>query len=128
MQAAQPAPSVGVLFNLAVTEFVEQNLPALDHLAVIPDRCRMDAGPGSLQRTFTLPVLLAQMNRVAGRRSAVLNGIGMSFCSADVFDRAYLDNFAHWARHWHADGVQLAGMWNTLRRWPAGYADLSWPP
>ena len=91
MQAAQPAPSVGVLFNLAVTEFVEQNLPALDHLAVIPDRCRMDAGPGSLQRTFTLPVLLAQMNRVAGRRSAVLNGIGMSFCSADVFDRAYLD-------------------------------------
>ncbi len=100
-----PEPSVGVLFNPALVDFVDQHAHAVGHLAVIPDRCWVDPGPGAEGRFAVLPAPLAMLERAAARWPLVLHGIGLSICSADVFDRAYLDNLAQWAAHWRAPWV-----------------------
>ncbi len=107
-EAPQPEPalpSVGVLFNPALIDFVEQHAHALGHLAVIPDRCWVDAGPGTQGRFQALPAPLAVIDRVAAHRPLVLHGIGLSICSAEVFDRAYVDNLGRWAARWRAPWV-----------------------
>ena len=107
------APGVGLLFNPALMDFVEQHAqvlnpalgPVLDHLAVIPDRCWVDPGPGAADRFQPLPAPLALIDRVAAKCPLLLHGIGLSICSADVFDRPYVDNLARWCGHWRAQWV-----------------------
>lgn len=97
--AGEPATAaVGVLFNPALIDFVDSHAEALDYLAVIPDRCWADPGPGSGQRFQTLAAPLAVIERAARRRPVVLHSIGMSLCSAQVFDLPYVDNLAAWCR------------------------------
>lgn len=104
--ASQPhLPGVGVLFNPALIDFVEQHAKAFDHLAVIPDRCWSDPGPGAQGRFQPLPAPLAIIDRVAAQRPLVLHSIGLSICSAEIFDRAYVDNLARWAGRWRAPWV-----------------------
>ena len=98
-------PGVGVLFNPALVDFVAQHAQALDHLAVIPDRCWVDPGPGGQERFRPLPAPLALLDRVAQHRPVTLHGIGLSICSAEVFDRPYVDNLARWSAHWRARWV-----------------------
>lgn len=99
MASRTDGPGVGVLFNPALIEFVETHADALDYLAIIPDRCWTDAGPGAAQPRFeTLAEPLAVIQRAAARRPTVLHGIGMSLCSAEIFDLPYVDNLAAW-RH-----------------------------
>ncbi len=107
MQETRSVPSVGLLFNPALIDFCEQHTQALDHLAVIPDRCWVDPGPsaGVEDRFQPLPAPLAMINRVAAKRPVVLHGIGLSICSADIFDRPYVDNLAHWCQHWRSRWV-----------------------
>lgn len=100
-----PVPGVGVLFNPALIDFVDQHAQALDHLAVIPDRCWLGPGPGAQDRFVPLPAPLALLDRVAQHRPVTLHSIGLSICSADVFDRPYVDNLARWCGHWHARWV-----------------------
>ena len=104
-QQDRPLPGVGVLFNPALIDFVEQHAQALDHLAVIPDRCWVDPGPGAEGRFRPLPAPLALLDRVAQQRPVTLHSIGLSICSADVFDRPYVDNLARWSAHWRARWV-----------------------
>jgi len=89
---------VGVLFNPALIDFVDSHADALDYLAVIPDRCWTDAGPGSASRFQTLAAPLAVLARASARRPMVLHSIGMSLCSAEIFDLPYVDNLAAWQR------------------------------
>ena len=105
MKERRPAPGVGLLFNPALIDFVDQHAPALDHLAVIPDRCWVDPGPGAADRFRPLPAPLAMIDRVAAQRPLLLHGIGLSICSADVFDRPYVDNLTHWAGRWRSPWV-----------------------
>ena len=98
MASAPEAPGVGVLFNPALIEFVESHADALDYLALIPDRCWTDAGPGAAPRFETLAAPLAVIERAARRRPTVLHGIGMSLCSARVFDLDYIEHLAEWRR------------------------------
>ncbi len=100
-----PTPGVGVLFNPALADFVVEHAQALDHLAVIPDRCWVDPGPGGQRRFQALPAPLALVDRVARQRPVTLHSIGLSICSAEVFDRPYVDNLAYWSAHWRARWV-----------------------
>jgi uncharacterized protein (UPF0276 family) len=78
-------------------KFLERSLDDLDYLAVIPDRGWIDSGVGALPRFQTLPDMEAVLNRIAGRLPAVLHGIGLSICSAEVFDEEYALNLIEWA-------------------------------
>lgn len=98
-------PSVGVMFNPALIDFVEQHTLALDHLAVIPDRCWVDPGPGHLDRFVALPAPTQLVDRVAALRPVMLHSVGLSVCSADVFDTPYVDNLARWQQRWQARWV-----------------------
>lgn len=107
MQPAQPTPGVGLLFNPALIDFVDQYAAALDHLAVIPDRCWLDPGPGRAagERFVALPAPVAMIDRAAAQHPLVLHGIGMSICSAEVFDRPYIENLAQWRQRWRSPWV-----------------------
>ena len=97
MPGEQHATGVGALFNPSMHRFVERSLDALDYLAVIPDRGWLDGGVGSRPRFQILPDLEALLDRVAGRLPTVLHGIGLSICSAEMFDEEYALNLIEWA-------------------------------
>ena len=92
-----------MLFNPALIEFVDAHAEALDYLAVIPDRCWSDPGPGSAQRFRELGAPLAVIERAAARRPLVLHSIGMSLCSAEIFDLPYVENLAAWCRRFDCE-------------------------
>jgi uncharacterized protein (UPF0276 family) len=77
--------------------FVERSLHRLDYLAFIPDRGWIDHGPGSPRRFEMLPAAAALLARVARERPVVLHGIGLSICSAEIFDEEYGRNLTEWA-------------------------------
>ena len=91
------AAGVGALFNPSMFGFVERSLDHLDYLAITPDRGWIDNGVGSSPRFQTLPDMEALLGRVAGRRPAVLHGIGLSICSAEIFDEEYARHLIEWA-------------------------------
>ena len=91
---------VGVLFNPALTEFVTTHADSLDYLSLIPDRSWVDHGPGSEQRFEELPEVYKTLREVSRTLPVAMHCIGMSICSADVFDEEYLSRLAAWrARH-----------------------------
>jgi len=78
---------VGVLFNPALADFVADHTQHLDYLSVIPDRFWRDHGLGADPRFEDTSAGEAALARAAQRLPIVLHGIGLSICSADVFDR-----------------------------------------
>ncbi len=101
---AAPA-GVGVMFNPALAGFVEVHADAIDHLAVIPDRCWVDPGPGRPGRFHPMAAPSALIDRVARHVPVVLHAIGLSICSADIFDEPYVLNLERWRRRWQASWV-----------------------
>jgi uncharacterized protein (UPF0276 family) len=67
---------------------------------VIPDRSWVDHGPGAKSRFEELPEVYRILREVARSLPVVMHCIGLSICSADVFDEEYLSRLAEWrARH-----------------------------
>jgi uncharacterized protein len=96
VDSLKPTCGVGVLFNPALAEFVASDAASLDYLAVIPDRFWIDHGVGASPRfeeTLAGEAVLAEAGRSL---PVVLHGIGLSICSAGVFDREYLMQLARW--------------------------------
>lgn len=81
---------VGVLFNPSLDRVLDRILPALDHLAIIPDRGWIDRGPGIAPRFAPLPRLDALLATVTAPMP--LHAIGLSIGSADVFDEEYAEH------------------------------------
>ncbi len=92
----QDRPGVGVLFNPSLAEFVVSHSASLDYLSIIPDRSWVDHGPGSAPRFENLPESGRLFTESALRLPLVMHCIGMSICSADIFDVEYLDQLAYW--------------------------------
>ena len=90
-------PGVGVLFNPSMHRFLEGSLRYLDYVAVIPDRAWIDYGVGSPQRFRLLPLSAAVLDEICQRLPIVLHGIGLSICSAEIFDEEYVQNLVAWA-------------------------------
>jgi uncharacterized protein len=96
---------VGILFNPALADFVAGHVGILDYLAVIPDRFWIDKGLGTLPRfeeTFWGEAVLAQ---AALSVPVVLHGIGLSICSAGLFDTEYLLQLARWQKRYNSPWV-----------------------
>lgn len=77
--------------------FVERSLNELDYLAVSPDRAWIDNGLGSPDRFQPLPLMAALLDEVAREIPIVLHGVGLSICSAEIFDKEYAQNLIEWA-------------------------------
>ena len=89
--AKQPlSAEVGVLFNPALADFVADTPETLDYLAVIPDRFWIDKGTGVPSRFEETASGEAVLARAALSVPIVLHGIGLSICSAGMFDTEYL--------------------------------------
>lgn len=85
-----------MLFNPALADFVHTHSASLDYLAVIPDRSWVDHGPAASPRFDDLPESVRLFEQTALRVPLVMHSIGMSICSADIFDAAYVDQLARW--------------------------------
>ena len=85
-----------MLFNPALTEFVYTHARSLDYLALIPDRSWVDHGPGSKARFEELPEVYRILRDVSRSLPVTMHCIGLSICSADVFDEEYLSRLADW--------------------------------
>jgi hypothetical protein len=77
--------------------FVERSLQHLDYLAVIPDRAWIDDGVGARQRFRPLPLATALLEEAARELPIVLHSVGLSICSAEIFDEEYARNLIDWA-------------------------------
>jgi uncharacterized protein len=87
---------VGLLFNPTLDDFVLNHAAQLDHLAVIPDRTWLDQGQATSPRFTDLFRPLEILNQVAKSVPLVMHAIGMSICSAEVFDQSYVKQLAQW--------------------------------
>ena len=96
MSDERPACGVGVLFNPALADFLYTQSDRLDYLAVIPDRFWVDRGVHASPRFQATRAGESVLADAARSLPVVLHGIGLSICSADVFDRDYLLQLAQW--------------------------------
>ena len=100
-----------MLFNPALAEFVRSHGTALDHLAVIPDRGWIDHGRGAAPRFEELAAVTQVLDEAAASLPLVMHSIGMSICSADLFDEGYVEQLAAWrARYeclWASDHLSF---------------------
>ena len=84
------------LFNPALADFIADYAQHLDYVAVIPDRFSIDRGLGADPRFEDTSAGEALLAQAAPRLPIVMHGIGLSICSADVFDREYLIQLERW--------------------------------
>lgn len=89
MLTRKPHIGVGALFNPSMYGFVDRFLHRLDYVAFIPDRGWIDKGVGSPHRFQMLPIAKALLDKMACEAPVVLHGIGLSICSAEIFDEEY---------------------------------------
>jgi uncharacterized protein (UPF0276 family) len=88
---------VGALFNPSLHRIVDRLTSTLDYLAVIPDRVWHDLGRNSPKRFQQVPRQLRWLEQAASELPIVLHSIGMSICSAEIFDEEFADNLMEWA-------------------------------
>jgi len=105
MSAVRRHAGVGVLLNPSMQRFLSQFLDRLDHVAVIPDRGWIDHGDDSPARFQVLPGVATLLDSVARKRPVVLHGIGLSICSAEIFDETYAQNLIDWAERLDAPWI-----------------------
>jgi uncharacterized protein len=85
--------------------FIQGVLSYLDYVAVIPDRAWIDRGTGVSERFRVLPLSAAVLNEISQRLPVVLHGIGLSICSAEIFDQEYAHNLIAWANRLHSSWI-----------------------
>ena len=88
---------VGALFNPSLHRIVDRLTHTLDYLAVIPDRAWRDRGLNSPRRFQPAPRQRRWLEQAASELPIVLHSIGMSICSADIFDEEFAENLMEWA-------------------------------
>jgi uncharacterized protein (UPF0276 family) len=88
---------VGALFNPSLHRIVDRLTHTLDYLAVIPDRAWRDRGLNSQGRFEPAPRQRRWLEQAASELPIVLHSIGMSICSADIFDEEFAENLMEWA-------------------------------
>jgi len=93
---------VGVLLNPSLGPLLGRLIHRLDYLAAIPDRGWIDRGRNAEQRFQALPSFLRMMEEASRERPVVLHSVGLSICSADLFDEEYAHNMIEWAEMWNA--------------------------
>jgi uncharacterized protein len=109
--ASGQALGVGILYNLALPEFVRSNLDAFDYLEIIPDIFWTDQGVGQVPRYVELESSTEFLTWIVDRRPIVAHNISLSIGSADLFDHEYVEHIADWHQRyrfpWHSDHLSF---------------------
>jgi uncharacterized protein len=96
---------VGALFNPSLQRIADRLTGTLDYLEVIPDRLWRDAGRNSPRRFQDVPRQRKWLEEAAAGLPIVLHCIGMSICSAEIFDQEFADNLMEWAVRLHSPWI-----------------------
>jgi uncharacterized protein len=88
---------VGALFNPSLHRIADRLTGTLDYLEVIPDRVWRDLGRNSPRRFQDVSRQRKWLEQAAAGLPVVLHSIGMSICSAEIFDQEFADNLMEWA-------------------------------
>ncbi len=111
MFTKQNIPGVGILYNAALPEFLQDNLHLVDYIEIIPDMFWSDEGRGSQPRFTALPQWQHQLNWLHERVPLVAHHIGMSLGTADFFDTEYISFIQEMHRRynflWHSDHLSF---------------------
>lgn len=98
---------VGLTYQDALRDFVEDNWRRLDYLEVVPDTCWHDRGTRRRPRYVEDPNLEGMLHRLRRKLPFVAHSIGQSIGSADRFDRGHLEQMRRWHERlgfaWHSD-------------------------
>jgi uncharacterized protein (UPF0276 family) len=110
--AGAPPLGVGLLYNVALPEFLAESPEAVDYLEVIPDTFWSDRGAAASPRFEEIPRAVADLGRLGQRFPLVGHSIGFSLGSAGPLDPAHLEQLARWQRRygfpWHSDHLSFA--------------------
>src|SRR5687768_10151228 len=87
---------VGVLFNPALSEYMESHAETIDYVVIIPDMFQNDRGMNALPRFSELEIWTPVLEQLGQQWPIVAHNIGMSLGSAASFDEEYLMRVAHW--------------------------------
>jgi uncharacterized protein (UPF0276 family) len=96
---------VGALFNPSLHHIVDRLARTLDYLAVIPDRVWRDLGRNSPNRFQQVPRQHRWLEQAANELPIVLHSIGMSICSAEIFDEEFAVNLMEFAARLHSPWI-----------------------
>jgi uncharacterized protein len=106
-----PELGVGVLYNLALPEFLRSNPAAWDYVEVIPDMFWRDRGPGREPRYDELETWMTELDWIAGHRPVIAHDIGLSLAGTTRLDDGYVAKLAEWHERfrfrWHSDHLSF---------------------
>jgi uncharacterized protein (UPF0276 family) len=107
-----PKLGVGILYNPALPDFLQNNLELLHYVEIIPDTFQIDHGGSLVPRFSELESESQFLDWLLQRRPVVAHNIGLSIGSAGVFDADYVQRIAHWqhkcASPWHSDHLSFS--------------------
>jgi uncharacterized protein len=109
--AQLPRYGVGILYNAALPEFLQESYHLLDHLAIIPDRFWTDEGEGTGDRYTEIEQPIQILDRLAEKLPIVGHSVGLSIGSAELFDTEHVEQVARWQQRygfaWHSDHLSF---------------------
>jgi uncharacterized protein (UPF0276 family) len=110
--ASLPRLGVGLLYNAALPDFLQNNLDAWDYAEIIPDMFWTDQGKGHALRYVELESWVESLDWIAARRPIIAHNISLSIGSAGRFDADYVEQIARWQGRyrfpWHSDHLSFA--------------------
>jgi uncharacterized protein len=114
---ALPMLGIGLLYNVALPDYVRARRETFDYIEIIPEMFWTDAGRGAEPRFVELSGWVELLDRVAQTSPIVAHNIGLSLGSADYFDDRYCVHIAEWQRRyafpWHSDHLSFVRLTGT---------------
>jgi uncharacterized protein (UPF0276 family) len=107
-----PKLGVGLLFNPALSEYLDAQPDSFDYLEVIPDREWADRGVNTTPRFSVLARSLELLHRIRQHKPLLCHSIGLSIGSAAIFDTGHVEQIR--AMHqeldfaWHSDHLSFS--------------------
>jgi len=112
-----PKLGIGLLFNPALPQFLQDQPDSFDYLELIPDREWADRGVHATPRYATLAKSLEFLQRIREHKPLLCHSIGLSIGSAKIFDTGHVEQI-RWMHEqcdfaWHSDHLSFSRLPDT---------------
>ncbi len=102
---------VGLLYNAALPEYLQNNIANIDYIEIIPDMFWSDEGRGATPRFVELPQWRNQLDWIAEKLPLVAHNIGISLGTLHHFDKEYIyfmkEMNKKYQFKWHSDHLSF---------------------